>query len=164
MPCLLKFQRDVVSTVHNFALELLHDCRCGPHQFRAVVHPLDGLAHGRTALLKPLEKILPAPVIRKKIALRSIPVTCQQYNNESAAESAGKTGKVSWMKEPYGEGVASRTGPESCGSSNAAAEAWYWVIQKSAFVAYSVPLSKHRQDDKDVGIRCTKVQVQEGLP
>jgi len=26
-----------------------------------------------------------------------------------------------------------------------------------------VPMSKHRQDDKDVGIKCTKVQVQEGL-
>jgi hypothetical protein len=25
-----------------------------------------------------------------------------------------KTGEVVWMKEPYGEGVASRTGPESC--------------------------------------------------
>jgi hypothetical protein len=39
-------------------------------------------------------------------------------------ESAGKTGKVSWMKEPYGEGVANHTGPESCGGgSNAVAEA-----------------------------------------
>ena len=39
-------------------------------------------------------------------------------------ESAGKTGKVSWMKEPYGEGVANHTGPESCGGgSNAAVEA-----------------------------------------
>ncbi len=28
-----------------------------------------------------------------------------------------QTGKVSWMKEPYGEGVASRTGPESCGGA-----------------------------------------------
>jgi len=25
-----------------------------------------------------------------------------------------KTGEAVWMKEPYGEGVASRTGPESC--------------------------------------------------
>jgi hypothetical protein len=39
-------------------------------------------------------------------------------------ESAGKTGKMLWMKEPYGEGVASHTGPELCGSSsNAGAEA-----------------------------------------
>ncbi len=35
-----------------------------------------------------------------------------------------ETGRVSWMKEPYGEGVASHIGPESCGGcSNAAAEA-----------------------------------------
>ncbi len=35
-----------------------------------------------------------------------------------------KTGKVLWMKEPYGEGVASHTGPESCGrGSNGTAEA-----------------------------------------
>ena len=27
---------------------------------------------------------------------------------------AGKTGKVVWMKEPYGEGLATHTGPESC--------------------------------------------------
>jgi RNA-directed DNA polymerase len=35
----------------------------------------------------------------------------------SAARSAGcagKTGKVVWMKEPYGEGLATHTGPESC--------------------------------------------------
>jgi len=27
---------------------------------------------------------------------------------------AGETGEVSWMKEPYGEGVAIHSGPESC--------------------------------------------------
>jgi hypothetical protein len=44
--------------------------------------------------------------------------------NIGCPESAGKTGKVSWMREPYGEGVASHTGPESCGGgSNAVAEA-----------------------------------------
>jgi len=44
--------------------------------------------------------------------------------NIGCPESAGKTGKVQWMREPYGEGVASHTGPESCGyGSNAAAEA-----------------------------------------
>ncbi|MGA8281331.1 MAG: hypothetical protein WB853_10585, partial [Desulfobacterales bacterium] len=35
-----------------------------------------------------------------------------------------KTGKEWWMKEPYGEGLANHTGPESCGGScNATAEA-----------------------------------------
>ena len=30
------------------------------------------------------------------------------------AACAGKTGKVVWMKAPYGEGPATHTGPESC--------------------------------------------------
>jgi len=52
-------QRDVVSTVHNFALELLHDCRCSHHQFRIVVHPPSGPADGRTVLLKPPRHLAP---------------------------------------------------------------------------------------------------------
>src|SRR5437660_9190060 len=30
-------------------------------------------------------------------------------------ECAGQAGEVWWMRVPYGEGVASHTGPESCG-------------------------------------------------
>ncbi len=30
---------------------------------------------------------------------------------------AGETGEMSWMKEPYGEGVATRSGPESCAAA-----------------------------------------------
>ena len=62
----LGVKRGVVLTLHSFALELLFDCCCSPHQFRIVAHPLSGLADGRTALLKSPEKVLPAPVTRKK--------------------------------------------------------------------------------------------------
>ena len=34
---------------------------------------------------------------------------------EKGSECAGKAGEVLWMRVPYGEGVASHTGPESCG-------------------------------------------------
>jgi len=30
------------------------------------------------------------------------------------ASAPAQTGEMSWMKEPYGEGVATHTGPESC--------------------------------------------------
>ena len=98
---------------------------------------------------KPIEKIIPVKICPKDFPPLNSPandmVQCTSGINASLAwhvpsisckfltynscfhtrpESAGKTGKVSWMKEPYGEGVASHTGPESCGgSSNAAAEA-----------------------------------------
>ncbi len=43
---------------------------------------------------------------------------------EDVTRKRRETGRVSWMKVPYDEGVANHIGPESCGdSSNAMAEA-----------------------------------------
>jgi len=45
-------------------------------------------------------------------------------NYRSLTRKRRATGRVSWMKEPYDEGLANHIGPESCGdSSNAMAEA-----------------------------------------
>jgi hypothetical protein len=62
----IRGHRDVVSTLLNFAFELLNDCCCSHLQFRIVVHPLCGPADGRTVMLKSLKKIYPVLVIGKK--------------------------------------------------------------------------------------------------
>ena len=47
-----------------------------------------------------------------------------------------KTGEVKWMQEPYGEGLATRTGPRSCADiREGAGEAWIgvpagWVLSR----------------------------------
>ncbi len=45
------------------------------------------------------------------------PIACRESFEEVVvwgASAPAQTGEMSWMKEPYGEGVATHTDPESC--------------------------------------------------
>jgi hypothetical protein len=51
------------------------------------------------------------PVRKHRVLLRAVPTNLEEHDVDRTAQAV----KMQRMKEPYGEGLASHTGSESCG-------------------------------------------------